>query len=467
MRNTFLVFKRDYLGYVQAWGFWLGIISVPIMMVLAIVLIAFASNSTPDRYYAVIEDSRNYATQIEAEFERDREVEARLAQEVTGLSEEQINQSDNNGFGSKFILVDAPARTIDGLRPYLLGEKLIDGPDGKRALFAAIIVGPAGDNIEYWSEDVNVPTLRQKTESAAKRLSREAFLAANNIDINIIEKADDTAPDVLQRRIRTIEEQAEAGDKVTTADRAPFFVSLAIAYGLWLMIFSVIQYLLMGTIEERSNKIFDTLLTSVRLPQLLAGKLGAVFAVTSTMMGAWALVGLGAFLFGASFLSPEDAQEMSTAINAGLSPSLVIPALISFVLGYLMYGVVFMALGSLCDTIQEAQTLLSPLMLLLMMPMFMIIIAFNDPSSPVVAIVSWVPLFTPFLLILRMPTEPPLWEVLAQIGMMTATTLLVLWLATKVYRAGAVHGAGISDAMNWLKGLVPGLGDKTAKGAAE
>jgi len=99
-------------------------------------------------------------------------------------------------------------------------------------------------------------------------------------------------------------------------------------------------------------------------------------------------------------------------------------------------------------------------MLILMLPMLMIMIAFNDPSSPVVAFVAWIPLFTPFLLILRMPTEPPLWEVLAQIGIMAATTVLILWLATKVYRAGAVHGAGISDAMTWLKGLIPGLGKK-------
>lgn len=464
MRNTFLVFKRDYLGYVQAWGFWLGIISVPIVMVLAIVFIAYASAATPDRYYTVIESGTTLATAIDNEYKRDREASAREVQALTGLSDAEIQQQAEPGsLGGQFIRVDAPANTIDGLRPYLLGTSLVNGPDGERPLFAAIIVGESGADIEYWSEDVNVSSLRLKVASAAERLSRENYFKANNIDPSIIEQADKIAPEVLQRRIRTVDEQITAGNDVTTADRAPFFISLAIAYVLWLMIFSVIQYLLMGTIEERSNKIFDTLLTSVRLPQLLAGKLGAVFAVTSTMMGAWAIVGIGSALFGASFLDPEDAGELSAAISAGLSPSIIIPALISFVLGYLMYGVVFMALGSLCDTIQEAQTLLSPLMLLLMMPMFMIMIAFNDPGSPIVAIVSWIPLFTPFLLILRMPTEPPLWEVLAQIGIMAVTTVLILWLATKVYRAGAVHGAGISDAMAWLKGLIPGLGKKKAE----
>ena len=64
------------------------------------------------------------------------------------------------------------------------------------------------------------------------------------------------------------------------------------------------------------------------------------------------------------------------------------------------------------------------------------------------------------MLILRMPTDPPLWEVLAQIGLMAITAFVILWLAAKVYRAGAVHGAGISDAMAWMKRIVPGMGKK-------
>jgi hypothetical protein len=64
------------------------------------------------------------------------------------------------------------------------------------------------------------------------------------------------------------------------------------------------------------------------------------------------------------------------------APRSCCPALVSFVLGYIMYGMIFMALGSLCDTIQEAQTLLSPMMILLMLPMFAIFIAFQDPGSP-------------------------------------------------------------------------------------
>ena len=188
------------------------------------------------------------------------------------------------------------------------------------------------------------------------------------------------------------------------------------------------------------------------MPELIAGKLLAVFAVTSTMMLVW-----GAFaLSGSAVLAtriPEAGATIAPVIAAATAPQIMIPALVSFIMGYVMYGLIFMALGSLCDTIQEAQTLLSPMMILLMLPMFAIFIAFQDPGSPVVDIATWVPVFTPFLLILRMPHDPPLWEVIVQMGLMLVTMLAVLWVSVRVYRAGAVNGASIGDLGKMLKGM--------------
>ena len=80
----------------------------------------------------------------------------------------------------------------------------------------------------------------------------------------------------------------------------------------------------------------------------------------------------------------------------------------------------------------------------------MLAFAIQDAESALIEIMAWVPVFTPFLLILRMPTEPPLWEVFAQLGLMAFTTFLILYLATRVYRAGAVHGAGVNDVWAFL-----------------
>jgi ABC-2 type transport system permease protein len=459
MRNILLIFRRDYLGYVKAWGFWLSLAAVPLFMIIGAALATFAAQSSPVRYFAVVEPGSIYAEAIEAEFQRREQADAERASELVEqldlpVPEESAPDTDPVDPASrKFIQVPAPATTIDGLRPYLLGERTVSGPLGDKPLFAAFILSEGGGELEYWSDDVNVDQLRYVAKSAMLRLARREALADAGLGEDFLKTVDAGAFDVPARRIRTVEEQDTTGAEVTMADRAPMFVAGGLAYFLWLMVFSIIQYLLMGTIEERSNKIFDTLLTSVKLPELLAGKLLAVFAVTSTMMLSW---GLFAFAGGTivSTQIPGVGNAIAPFMAALANPAIIVPGLISFLLGYIMYGMIFMALGSLCDTIQEAQTLLSPMMILLMLPMFAIFITFQDPGSPLVDIASWIPFFTPFLLILRMPQDPPLWEVLAQMGLMAAFALLILWLSTKVYRAGAVHGAGIGDMGGMVKRMI-------------
>jgi ABC-2 type transport system permease protein len=454
MRNIYLIFRRDYFGYVKAWGFWLSLAAVPMLMLVGSLFTVFAAQSSPIRYYTVVEPGHVFAEAIDAEFERSEA--AAMAQEITSQMQLPEGSMDNGAMQAlrerKFIEVPSPASDLDGLRPYLLGEKFVSGPLGDKPLFAAFILSEDGKALEYWSDDVNINSLRYEAEDAVRRLARKHALEAAGLSPDFIQQADDAAVQVPARRIRTVAEQETTGGEVTLADKAPVFVAGALAYFLWLMVFSIIQYLLMGTIEERSNKIFDTLLTSVRMPELLAGKLLAVFAVTSTMMLVWSLFALS----GSAFLATQvpGAGDMITPfLAAAASPQIMVPALVSFVLGYIMYGMIFMALGSLCDTIQEAQTLLSPMMILLMLPMFAIFIAFQDPGSPVVDVATWVPLFTPFLLILRMPHDPPMWEVALQMGLMVVTTLAVLWVSVRVYRAGAVNGASIGDLGKMLKGL--------------
>jgi ABC-2 type transport system permease protein len=83
-------------------------------------------------------------------------------------------------------------------------------------------------------------------------------------------------------------------------------------------------------------------------------------------------------------------------------------------------------------------------------------VAISDAESPILSVMSWIPVFTPFLLILRIPAQPPLWEVAGLLVMMVVATLLILWLASRVYRAGAVHGAGVGDVGKWFTKLIPG-----------
>ena len=476
MRNIYLLARRDYLSYVTAWGFWLGLLITPFMLFIFTAAPTLIASNQPARYFTVIEADSTLKDAIQSEFNTSRVRMARAqvqALELLGQDPtdqlEQFDTAIDEGASPEealsaagleqsgivpqadYIYVPPPAETAEALNDWLLGNRQIEVNGEPVNLFAAIIVKDEGP-IEYWSENITDRGLLSVVRSTERQLAQSRVFADRNIDPTLLDDVSDATRPVDPRRARPASQGG--GSAITMADRAPYWASIVMAFALWMLIFSVVNYLLMGTIEERSNKIFDSLLTSVSLPEMLAGKLVAVFALSATLMAFWGFGGTLLSLFVGDALPGDTQATIGIILKAILEPSIIIPALISFVLGYLMFGSIFLALGSLCDTTQEAQTLMTPILVFLMSPLLLFIVAMNDPTSPLVQAVSWFPLVTPFLLILRMPTEPPAWEVIAQLTLMLAMTLAILWLAAKVYRAGAVHGAGVNDVAAWFKRLV-------------
>ncbi len=478
MLSTYLVARRDYLGYVTAWGFWLGLLLTPVLMGIFMFAPALAASTQPVRYFTIIESGDEFTKAMRTELDTIKVRAARAGIDpvasLQGEDSEAVEAFDSAIEGGRsleealeaaggsqvsipigdFVEVPAPVERPEDLKPFLLEEQLVDTPEGPKPLFAAIVVPEGGGEIQYWSENLQARNLMDLARSAERKLAEERIFADAGVSSRLLREAEDARRDIVAQRARP--STAEGGNAVTLADEAPYYVSIAMAFTLWFLIFSVINYLLMGTIEERSNKIFDSLLTSVKLPNLLAGKLLAVLALALTLMAFWGAGSALISVFAMRNLPAEFSDGIGIVFGAALDPTLLIPAIVSFVLGYLIYGSLFLALGSLCDTIQEAQTLMTPLIVLLMAPLFMLTFAISDAQSPLISFMSWVPVFTPFLLILRIPTEPPLWEVFAQLGLMALTAIVILYFATRVYRAGAVHGAGVSDVWAFFGKILPG-----------
>ena len=212
MRNIYLIFRRDYLGYVKAWGFWLSLAAVPLLMLVGGSFALFAAQSSPVRYYAVVEPARIYADAIDAQFATDELTDR--AQELADQMSLPTDMVDNGAVKAlrerKFVEVPAPARSLDELRPYLLGEKTVSGPLGEKPLFAAFILSEDGKTLEYWSDDVNINTLRYEARDAMRRLARAHALNEAGLSPDFIETADAAAVQVPERRIRTAAEQEQA-----------------------------------------------------------------------------------------------------------------------------------------------------------------------------------------------------------------------------------------------------------------
>lgn len=471
MSRTFLIARREYLAYITAWGFWVGLLLTPIMLLLAVSLPRLVEGSQPVRYFAVVEAGDEFASEIDA-YMRDRqddlaiglmeqlsfreseaEVDARISEyemlrRQGALPEDALSQVSGLPPGitlpdSDFIRIPAPATTLDELMPFLKGEKLVSGPAGERPLFAVFIMSET--EVAYWSEDVVNNDLPRFGRMTLERLSLAKTFADAGVDPDILRQADLNTLDLAMRSPSATNVENE----VSFVDRAPFFFAVGFSFLLWMLIFSVVNYLLTGTIEERSNKIFDTLLTSVSLPQLLTGKLLGVLMLSLTLIGIWSSSGAVMAFVARDAIPPDVAAGLTKLAD----PGLLIPTLISFVLGYLIFGSIFLAMGSLCDTIQEAQSLLTPVLVMMMVPLLMIPVSLSNPDSGALIALSWVPILSPFLVILRVPTEPPLWQLILQILWMTFFTGLTLWAAARIYKAGAVHGAGVNDVRIWIGNL--------------
>jgi ABC-2 type transport system permease protein len=483
MRHTYLIARREYLSYVATPGFWLSLAMVPVFMLLGIAVPVLLERSTPTRYFSVVDPDGRYEQVIAERLSGDRADQVRMILETLSsipLQEDEAKQalaaldagqsidSVVDGLSQQtrtalaaikesYVLVSPPAQTEQELKPYLLGDKKIDiGGEGK-ALYAVAFIKNTEDggvSIDYWSKAITAERLKGRIRRAVRDEMRTEAFAKAGLETEIVRSIN-----AMQPKVATLSpEKADGEAVVTSRDRAPFFAAIMFAFILWMIVFSVANMLLTSTIEEKSGKVLDSLLSAAPVRSLLSGKLLGVAAVSFTLLAGWAIAGAVATSIGTQFLPAGGNSNVSSMIGAVLNPGLILPFLGYFVFGYLMFGSIFLALGSLCETVQEAQTLMSPIIFTLMIPMFALSFALQEPNSPILAVISWIPLFTPYIMLARLPADPPLFDVIGTTLLMIFTTLIVLWAAGRVFRAGAMHGAGV----DYFKRLI-GLGKKSKK----
>src|SRR5690606_36791585 len=112
--------------------------------------------------------------------------------------------------------------------------------------------------------------------------------------------------------------------------------------------------------------------------------------------------------------------------------------------GYLMYAVLFAAIGDFCDTPRDAQTMMGPIMMVLIVPILVMQMAIRTPDAMVVKVISRIPPFTPFVMAARAPSGPPLMELIGALIGMLLLAALIIWVADRAFRAGALSDVKLS-----------------------
>src|SRR6185437_9890654 len=240
--------------------------------------------------------------------------------------------------------------------------------------------------------------------------------------------------ETLAAPVQVTEPPAGSGRaQVTARSVAP----LALVYLMLITAITTGSMMLQGLIEERSNKLLEAVLACVRPESLMYGKLLGLGAVGLTIAAVWAGCAVGAALFAAGFM----ADVLKPSLTALGDPLIIAAMIFYFLSGYLVVSMLFLAIGSLSDSMQDAQSYLMPVIMLIMLPVIFIIQAtVRAPDAPLVHVLSWIPLYTPFAMLARLGGGVPAPE------MAGTAVVLVLFLGVELLLLGRLFRASLLSA---------------------
>jgi ABC-2 type transport system permease protein len=206
-------------------------------------------------------------------------------------------------------------------------------------------------------------------------------------------------------------------------------VPIALAVILFIVSLMNASVLLQGVVEEKSTRMIEVLLSCATPRQITSGKMVGVIAVALITIAIWSLA-----LFGLMALA--DARTVTLVFDAlgSVASFDILPLLLLyFFCGLLIYGSLFLAIGSMANSLADAQSLLGPSMLILMLPNLMISGIMRDPNGQLASIVSWVPFYTPFFMMLRIASHPPALQIWGTTALALATTAFLIWWTGRVF----------------------------------
>lgn len=484
MRSALIIAWREYKQYVLSRGFLLFLVMFPLGVILGGAAVGFAQNAKPARHFVVFDQTGLYAEAIDQEIELRRirsnisawsayvrfavkedaleneeipepfgtapvtleRVEAFMAAGGIDAAKEVVEPFLKEGvppfIEAKRTLIRVPAppsvsaatsleQAADELRPYLMGERALANNTGAPVeLFAALLIpdefGAEADDdddttshAQYWSRNLTDDTLSAAIGRALDTTLRRQKIAQFGLSEQVLDDIADTEAQMSMFRPDRDEDDAELGMQ----DRIEIFLPAALTYMLVIIIFGVGNLLLTNTIEERSNKIVEVLLSSVTAEELLIGKLIGIGAVGLTMPTVF-VIGGGI----AAFFAPGGSEFIGGILATLFTTHLFAVYLFYFLCAYVIFAMIFLAIGAISNSLQDAQSYMGPVTLLIFAPLPFVMIMFENPNGVVASVLTWIPIYTPYAVLMRASSGPPLWEIAGA----TALMLVFAWFLAKI-----------------------------------
>lgn len=280
--------------------------------------------------------------------------------------------------------------------------------------------GKANENrVRIYVSPDSPPSHTELLESSSRTALIEARLSDQGLDPVLVQRL------TARPRVTTVR-LVEGGDEKMEIGDLRRFLPMAFMMLVWITTFISGNYLLTSTIEEKSNRVMEVLLSAVSPMELMTGKILGYAMVTVIMVAMFSTVLIAGLIF-ASVL------DLITPMHLVLLP-------IYLVMAYLMIAAIMAGIGSAVSDLRDAQTLLGPVSFAVMIPLFLMTIIAEEPNGTVALVTTYIPPLTPFLMILRILATEPInpTEIIFSIVWGFTCAIVMIWIASRIFRIGVL-----------------------------
>ena len=327
-------------------------------------------------------------------------------------------------------------------------------------------------NAEIYSMNQISMTLTDYINTTMKTVIEHQKLLASGIDPAIVKAANTTI------HVQAIRMSEDENVEKKSFGEFEFLLGIALAMVIYFVIFIFGSQVMRGVIEEKTNRIIEVIISSVKPFELMMGKIIGIALVGLTQFLLWGVLTMGIYVAVAQFLPTQEVFSTGTVMTEQIAEAAantdtqqvltkvfdVIHSinfkailwcfLFYFIGGYFLYSAMFAAVGSAVDNETDTQQFVTPISMLLIIPMVCSTIIANAPDSSLSLWLSMIPFTSPVAMMLRIPFGVPIWQVVTSVALLFVTFIIFTWLAGKVYRTGILmYGKKVSwkEIIRWIK----------------
>ena len=422
MKKILSVIKREYIQIVRTKGFIIGTILGPVLMASFIVipiLVSVISVGQQERI-GVID----------------------LSQDIFEALEKKLDNKLKDGSRRYLLENYKVSMDLEGLRKEL-NRKILN-----KELSAYIYIPEnisEGGEAEYASQHVSDFDKLKEINEALNSVVIERRLRKEGLDPKEISKY------IERVKLKTIKVTKKGEEEETGGT---FLLSYLLVIILYITLFFYGAMIMRGVIEEKNSRVVEIVLSSMKPFQLMVGKILGIGAVGFTQYAIWALFGLSASRYSNSLISSVFPSAVGFRLPS-IPAYIFIYFVVFFILGYFLYSTFYAAIGSMVNSEKEAQQLLFPVTMVLVIPVLLMMFVIRSPNSSISVVLSLIPFFTPILMLLRICVLlPPFIQVGGSILILVLTIFLMVWLTAKIYRIGILmYGKRprLQEIIKWIK----------------